>query len=389
MIDLNLPAIKPEQAAEWLPAHFVLLCEPRVETLFALLNVESASFLYPFDLAKGQAEHRAYRRTLEALGVQVVDMRDVLTRAPVERLRAWVRQTIRLEVETAVQRERADDLLESAIQALSAENLVDLLFLRPTLAVVADAPTLRVRYEVRPAHSAYYTRDPLITTARGCVITRLADADRQPENDLAAYTLEALGVQPILRVQAPGTLEGGDFIPCGDFVLQGQGLFTNAEGVKQCLEARAYGFVEVAVVEDPRSQIDEMHLDTYFAALDRDLALCCETRLSGAEEPVVHVYHPEGSPEDFRYVLARSTLFSRYLEEKGMRVIPISKEEQLLYGTNGLTVAPRHWLAVAEAGDALLERLRGQGVEVHPLSYAALGGGYGGLHCSSQVLLRG
>ncbi|MCS6774457.1 MAG: arginine deiminase family protein [Anaerolineae bacterium] len=380
---------KPEQVAEWLPARFVLLCEPRLETLFALLNIESASFLHPFDLGQGQSEHRTYRRLLELLGVQVLDLREVLMCAPIERLRDWARQAVHIEGETETQRERGTALLESTLRVLDAGSLVDLLFLRPSISVAASASGLRARFAVSPVHSAYYTRDPLITTARGCVVTRLADADRQPENDLAAYALEVLGVKPVLRVQAPGTLEGGDFIPCGDFVLQGQGLFTNADGVKQCLEARAYGFVEVAVVEDPRCQIDEMHLDTYFAALDRDLALCCETRLSGAEEPVVHIYQPEGCPEDFRYVLTRSTLFSRYLEEKGIQVIPISKQEQLRYGTNGLLLAPRRWIGVAEAGEALVERLRAHGVEVHLVSYAALGGGYGGLHCSSQVLVRG
>ncbi|MCS7087634.1 MAG: arginine deiminase family protein [Thermoflexales bacterium] len=386
-----------QQAAEWLPARVVLVCEPRIETLFALLHTEAASFLYPFALREGQAEHRAFRQLMEALGVQVIDVREVLCSADPNLLRAWARAAVNVsfaeEVSPALRAE-ATQQVTSAIAQLDAETLADLILLRPTLhlepAQGSDArwSRLRARFGVRPAHSAYYVRDPIITTARGCVITRLDQEDRAAENDIAEHVLQGLGITPIFRVQPPGTLEGGDFIPCGDFVLQGQGLFTNAEGVKQCLEARVYGYVEVAVVEDPRSALDEMHLDTYFAMLDRDLALCLETRLHGADEPAVHIYQPEGTPDQFRYVLTRSTLFSRYLEEKGIKVIPVSKEEQQCFGINGLTLAPKQWVGVRHAGAALHMRLRSAGVTVHETAYAALAGGYGGLHCSTQVLLR-
>ncbi len=221
------------------------------------------------------------------------------------------------------------------------------------------------------------------------MITNLQHAGRQVENVIAEHVLEALGVSPIYRVQSPGCLEGGDFIPCGDFVLQGQGLLTNAEGIRQCLEHRVYGFVEVAVVEDPRCQMDEMHLDTYFAMLDHDLAVCCETRLGGAEEPVVHVYLPEGTPSDFRYVLTRSTLFSRYLQEKGVHVIPFSKHEQERFAANGLLVGPRDLILPDCVGAGFVARLQAASVTTRLIPFDALIGGYGGLHCASQVLTRG
>jgi len=387
-----------QQAAEWLPARVVLVCEPRQETLFAILHAEAASFLYPFALHQGREEHRAFRQCLASFGMRVLDLRAVLCAADANALRAWARAAVRIHYDEPLPeplRAETERQLDAALAHLDTASLVDVLFLRPTLHVTrADGDAARwsrvqVRFDVQPAHSAYYTRDPLITTARGCVITRLDQDDRLAENDLAEYALRTLGVTPIYRVQSPGTLEGGDFIPCGDFVLQGQGLFTNADGVRQCLEARVYGYVEVAVVEDPRGSLDEMHLDTYFAMLDRDLALCLETRMHGADEPAVHVYQPEGTRDQFRYVLTRSVLFSRYLEEKGIHVIPVSKEEQLRFGINGFTVAPRQWIGVRHAGADLHARLRAAGVTVHEVDYEALAGGYGGLHCSTQALLRG
>jgi len=391
------PSFIPAQLAEWLPARTVLMCEPGVETLFSILHTDAANFLFPFSLAQGREEHRAYRRALEAHGVQVVDLRALLTQADRARLVQWARQAVAFDFDAQLtDEERASVVtqLDAALNALDAGSLVDVLMLRPTLRVARDDAALdattrfKAQFTLAPL-SPYYTRDPLITTRAGVVITRLKLAQRAAENDLAAYALEVLGIRPIYRVQAPGTLEGGDFIPCGDFVLQGQGLLTNEDGVQQCLAHRVYGYVEVAVVEDPRMGMDEMHLDTYFAMLDRDLAICEDSRLNGDAEPAVKVYAPQGTPTDFTYALTRTMLFSRYLTEKGIRVIPFSKAEQERFAANGLLVAPRRLIAVAGAGEACLQRLREAGVEVHLIAFDALTGGYGGPHCSSQVLLRG
>ncbi|MCL6509213.1 MAG: hypothetical protein K6U78_00850 [Anaerolineae bacterium] len=387
----------PSQPAEWLPARIVLMCEPGIETLFSILHTDAANFLFPFSLTRGREEHRAYRRALETHGAQVIDLRELLTQADRARLVQWAHQAVTFDFDAQLtDEERAGVMtqLDAALNALDAGSLVDVLMLRPTLQVARDDASLdtttrfKTRFTLAPL-SPYYTRDPLITTRAGVVITRLKLAQRAAENDLAAYALEVLGIRPIYRVQAPGTLEGGDFIPCGDFVLQGQGLLTNEDGIQQCLAQRVYGYVEVAVVEDPRMGMDEMHLDTYFAMLDRDLAICVDTRLDGDAEPAVKVYAPQGTPTDFAYALTRTMLFSRYLKEKGIRVVPFSKAEQEHFAANGLLIAPRKLIAVARAGEPFLQRLREAGVEVHRIAFDALTGGYGGPHCSSQVLVRG
>jgi arginine deiminase len=392
-----LQPIVPTQAAEWLPARVVLLCEPNIETLFGLLQTDSNNFPFPYALSSGRAEHQAYRRALEAGGARVIDIREALALAPRGRLESWATQAIDIVPDDSMQ---PDDIASShgqlarALAAFDIESLVHLIMLRPRLCVGINPggvdPTTRYRthYEVRPADSAYYTRDPLITTARGCVITRLMLDIRAPENDVMAHVLEALGIAPLYRVLAPGTLEGGDFIPCGDFVLQGQGLLTNAEGVRQCLEHGVYGFTEVAVVIDPRNNMDEMHLDTYFAMLDKDLAACVDTRLCGEEEPHIQVWTPVGTPTDYTYTLGRTLLFSAYLEEKGITVIPFSKREQDDFAANGLLVGPRKLIGVTRAGAAYEARLRSLGVDTNFIGFDALTGGYGGPHCSSQVLVR-
>jgi len=388
----------PLQAAEWLPARVVLMCEPNIETLFAILQKDSANFLAPFSLAKAREEHRHYRATLEANGVTVIDVREALTSPAAQpHLCIWARQAITLVFDEALTPEENNELqsnLQASIESLDPMSLADIILLRPTLHVrhnddpVDRSVRFRTKYEITPANNAYFTRDPLITTREGCVITRLRVPVRGVENDIAECVLQSLGIKPLYRVQAPGTLEGGDFIPCGDFVLQGQGLLTNADGVQQCLKHRVYGRVEVAVVRDPRMNMDEMHLDTYFAMLDKDLATCVDTRLSGEEEPEVDVYVPDGDDAHYSHKLARTLLFSAYLKEKGIRVIPFSKHEQDNFAANGLLVAPRRLIGVTRAGASFEQCLKDAGVQTTFIPFDALTGGYGGPHCSSQALVR-
>ena len=388
------------QLAEWLPAKTVLLCEPNIETLFGILETNSANFLSPFSLKQAQAEHRAFRRALEAAGVQVMDVREALMGngdASIARLRAWAVECVRYEMDAALSPDDCDLLRENlrrTIETLDPATLTDLVLLRPTLRISYNENALdptsrfRSRYEVNPANNLFYMRDPLMTTAAGCVIGRLRLDVRRIENDIVSHALEQLGIAPVYRVQPPGFLEGGDFIPCGDFVLQGQGLLSNAEGVGQCLDHRVYGFVEVGVVRDPRAQMDEMHLDTFFAVFDRDLCALCDDRL-GDQQPIVDVYAPDGAPDQFTYKKVRTVGFLAYLEEKGMHVLTLSKKEQENYAPNGLLLGPRDFLGVSRAGPDYERRLNERGVKTRFLGFDALTCGYGGPHCMSQVIRRG
>jgi len=391
------------QAAEWLPVRTVLLCEPGIETLFALLEIHSANFLRPFSPARARQEHRAFRRALEAAGARVIDLREALAwhagddPDALTRLRAWAQESVRYEFDVAVKGADRDLLRENlrrAIEVFEPATLADLILLRPRLTIrpnpnVLD-PTSRFlsRFEVLPANNAYYMRDPLITTRLGCVIGRLRLDVRRVENDVAEYALRQLGIAPLYRVQAPGFLEGGDFMPAGDFVLQGQGLLSDEDGVGQLLERRVYGYVEVAVVKDRRSQMDEMHLDTYFSLLGPDLCAVCEDRAGKDQQPEVDVYRPQGPPDRFVYRKVKTCGFLDYLAGKGLRVLFFSKEEQENFAPNGLLTAPYRFIGVRQAGEAYEGRLQSRGVQTVFLDFAALTGGYGGPHCSSQVIYR-
>lgn len=386
------------QRAEWERAATVLVCEPRGEALLGSLQANAANWLRPFDLERGRAEHAGLRSALEAAGVHLLDLRDALAFGTTDdpdalaRLRRWGLEATRHELAfdaspgelEAIEHRRAE-----AVEALDAGSLAELLLLRPTVtlerndAALDSTSAFNARFELRPATNAYFTRDPLVTTARGVVVGRERLAVRRAENEIAARALEQLGVEPLYRVEPPGCLEGGDFLPCGDFALQGRGLLTDQTGIDQLLARGAYGEVEVAVVADPHPRMDEMHLDTYLALLGPGLAAICEDRTEELE-PVAEIWEPdEGS---YRHVGDQP--LGAYLAGKGLELITFTKDEQRSFAGNGLLVAPGDYIAVEDAGERYLRRLEAAGVRVTAIPYRELTGGYGGPHCSTQVLAR-
>jgi arginine deiminase len=383
------------QPAEWLPATTILLCEPGIETLFAVLETDAANFLHPFNLLKGRTEHRRFRDLLQSRGAQVIDLREALTHgtgSDRDRLRRWAREALTYEAPAVTPRELTSlaEHREATIEALDPGSLADIVMLRPVITLRSTIgqldPTSRysARYTVRPADNSYFMRDPMITTARGTVVGRLRLDARAPENDIVYHALEQLGIEPICRVCLPGYLEGGDFIPCGSFVLQGQGSFTNPDGVEQLLTAGAYGEVEVAVVRDPRARMDKMHLDAYFSVFGPDLCAICDDRL-GDQQPSVDVWEPQ----DGSYSFVGSRPFLEYLDAQGMEVITFTKAEQDRRAANGLLTAEKQYIGDRQAGDRYQRLLEQCGVEAEWIEFEQLAGGYGGPRCSSQVISRG
>src|SRR5437899_11497602 len=91
------------------------------------------------------------------------------------------------------------------------------------------------------------------------------------------------GEKIVNRVKAPGTLEGGDFIPAGKIALIGIGDRTNLNGASQVLR-RGTNFEEVAVIHQPAHPLipgDEpdpminMHLDTSLTFHGKNIVFGC------------------------------------------------------------------------------------------------------------------
>jgi arginine deiminase len=266
---------------------------------------------------------------------------------------------------------------------------------------------------------------------RSSMFRRMSKPQRADEPLMTGTLLRVAGAKIAGQVRPPGTFEGGDFMPMGQFALLGTGDRTNSSGVRQLL-TMPHGFDEVGVVHQPAhpalpddapDPMIDMHLDTYFNVAGDGVAVGCDVLLRAAR---VDVYHRRGRGRLVREPKRRSLL--EYLAEKKFEVIPLSSLEQMSYATNflcirdrkiiaveveeevdrvlgGLAVAARRdrhrygsLLSLARKEHEELQKGRGyfphtaavrdRGIEVTPLSLQEITGGYGGAHCMTCVMER-
>lgn len=404
--------------AEWQPARKILVYTPGEELFYGVVHPAAALFERSFSTKEAAAEHRNWIEQLQSEGIRVYNVRDVLldgTFSPasgallpgsaLDRLRALARRSIDVVCEgfpdQPGERQAQAEYLDATLRDLAPEDLWRIVVLRPRvhLTSTGNLNTGYVAdYQVRPVMNLYFTRDQMITTARGVVLGRMNSVQRQVETDIMRATLDALGIAAIYRVQEPGRLEGGDFLPAGDRVFLGQGLRTNAHAVKQLLANDVFGTEEVVVVKDRWQNQEQMHLDTYFNVIGPKHVLMVETRLTVGVDGrsrecspemtlLADVYRKSGGT----YRLVRQDVdFEAYLrDDLKLSIIPVSANDQARYGVNVLTIGPKRIMGVEGVSEGYKRRLGEAGIECDWIDFSALSGGYGACHCTTQVLLRG
>lgn len=120
-------------------------------------------------------------------------------------------------------------------------------------------------HEVEPAEDcpdSVFVEDTMVVYADLAVITRPGADERRPETAGAEAAVRAQGYR-IARIEAPGTLDGGDVLKHGDTVWVGQGGRTNAEGTEQLRAHLAPLGADVRAV--PLTKV--LHLKTAVTAL--------------------------------------------------------------------------------------------------------------------------
>ena len=381
--------------AEWDPATQILMHTPGQELFNGAINPMAALFEYYFDVDSAAYEHQNYITMLEANGINVVTVTEILQQAPVEALREYVSNILRYESDLTDSDNRAISKAYrmETIAQMSRNDLIRCILLQPTVRLTTtDINTgVEAEYLQTPLFNLYFTRDQSISTPKGQIICNMNSAQRAKETDLIAFCYEQIGVKPILRITGEGRLEGGDYIPAGTRAFIGCGMRTNMEGIEQIMRADAFGHDTIVVVKDRKWWQMQMHLDTYFNIIDRDLCTLVESRLYATEDDnewvTIDVYtRAEGGGD---YCLSRADVpFVEYLKSIGMSIILISKEDELHYANNYLTIAPRHIMAVANQSQRLTKALAEHGVTVEWVPLENLIKGYGAAHCMTQVIRR-
>ncbi len=431
---------RPTRAiAEWHRLDEVLVHRPGIESFFGLLEPQSFLYERAFRIDEASYEHGALEHALTEAGVRVRHL--IHLAIEIGRDHPFLMEEVRRRVVRLVRYSGPKSLVTAARSALrknldsfDGETLFNILLLRPSIALergrVARAVRPRIRLDT-PLANLCYLRDQQALTPNGYVLGRMSKPQRRHEPVLTGVLLRAGGATIAGAIGGPGTFEGGDFLPMGDFAFLGTGDRTNAAAVRQFL-ALPTGLTEVAVVRQPRhpalptddsDPMINMHLDTYFNVPGDGLAVGCGPLLDRARTVVYRRRGRRGFEADGSAVSLRAFLASKKID-----LIEISTLEQMCYATNFLCVRDRQILAVdverevdrvlANLGRAarirphryaalfdLVRRerelrrgsgdlfprsraLRDRGVEVVPLDLREITGGYGGAHCLTCVVRR-
>jgi dimethylargininase len=207
-----------------------------------------------------------------------------------------------------------------------------------------------------------YTFDPLLVTERGAIPLRAGKPNRVGEEGVLEAWTASRGIPTIGRIEAPGTIEGGD--TCWlrpDLLCIGRTLRTNEAGARQ-LAALIGGDVRIFDLPYWRGPAELIHLLSVISPVADDLAV---------------VYLP----------LLPVGLW-RLLADLGVRTILVPDEELPTLGCNVLAVRPGV-VVLAEGNPVTTAALVAAGCEVHLYEAGEVGiNGSGGPTCMTRPLLR-
>ena len=381
--------------AEWDKAGEILMHTPWEELFDGVAHPSAGLFEDYFDVDEAAKEHRNYAHMLEKNGIRVHFVADVLSEIGLDTLRQLAANGLQYDISDFHDADSAanEEYKQQIINKMSRFDLMRCILLRPTIRLhQTDNNTgVEAEYIHCPVMNLYFTRDQSITTPRGHIICRMNSSQRAIETEIIEACYHHLGASPILRIEGEGRLEGGDYIPAGTIAFIGCGMRTNDEGIRQIMAADAFGHDTIVVVRDHKRWQMQMHLDTHFNLIDRDLCTMVRSRLEAKPgEPEFNtcdLYVRAPGEKDYR--LGQSDVpFVEFVRSRGMQIIPIDEEDELHYANNFLTIAPRHIMAVGGQSEAYQQRLREAGVCVEWIPLESLIDGYGAAHCMTQVLKR-
>ena len=319
----------------------------------------------------------------------------ILNEVGIDSLRALAGKVLKYDISNmpGEDAEKTELYRQDVLKKMSRSDLIRCLLLQPTVKLLKTEGNTGYegQYIQTPLMNLYFTCDQSITTPRGHIICNMNSSQRAPETEIINLCYEHLGLKPILHITGEGRLEGGDYIPAGNISLIGCGMRTNDEGIRQLLEADAFGHDTVVVVRDHKRWQMQMHLDTHFNVIDKDLCTMVSSRLNA--RPADPEYNTcdiwARKPGTKEYTLwKRDQSFVEYIRGRGFQIIPIDYDDEMHYANNFLTIGPRHIMAVGGQSEKLQQRLRDAGVNVEWIPLESLIDGYGAAHCMTQVLQR-
>ncbi len=208
-----------------------------------------------------------------------------------------------------------------------------------------------------------YQYDPSLVTDRGAILLRSGKPSRRGEEDLQAAWYEANDIPILGRIEAPGTVDGGDvFWLRPDLVCVGRSLRTNQAGIDQLIPLLE-GTVRVFDVAYDAGEHECLHLLSVISPITDEIVVVEPARL------------PSG--------------LYRLLESMRILMIAIPPEEVPSLACNVLVIRPGV-VAMVEGNTQTQGFLEDQGIEVHTFGGTEIcWNGSGGPTCLTRPIHRG
>jgi len=426
--------------AEWDRLKKVVVHTPGMEMYFGLLDPYSSLYERAFSQSDALREHELLLYTLKhEFKVDVIPLKDTIisnaekSTAIREKLVKFAQDTISLNGNKLEVKQAREEMNKNK-NKLDSDYYFNTVLLNPCIGLESSEGIRMIQLKVterEPLSNLYFMRDQQTVTDKGLIVSKMSKPQRQRETLLTKFFWQILKQPIVHEIQTPGTFEGGDFMPMGEFALIGMGDRTNRKGVEQMLD-HGVGYDEIGVVHQPnhplipgdnRDPMVNMHLDTYFNIVSKEVAVGCELLLENA---LVEIYHQSNDG----YIKTSEEMNLRdYLISKDFDIINIKTLEQMAYASNFLCIRNGTILAVEvdRVVKNVLEKLRAKAIaepyrykklfnqakkdyrelrlqgqffphkkeiyqhdiDAYPLNLVNLTGGYGGAHCMSCALKRG
>ncbi|KAL0491700.1 arginine deiminase [Acrasis kona] len=402
----------PQQCHENDVAEVVLVHEPGIEALFGSLHASGSLFEKPVNLQKARENHEGFRDVLTKRGIQVLTVRNVLEmhcernfkyRVELEvTFKDLALEGLRYQLEsmegdydlTAQQIHLLSNTYKrECLQTLGTKDLIDIILMGPTIRLIPESINTPLRLEklsMKPLLNLTFTRDQQIVTNRGLVISNMGSLQRKRETQIMKYCFQKMGLEVLGEIEAPGLLEGGDFIAAGsDLCFIGVGLRTNEFATNQMMKNDWFGTRRVAVVRDLFDcDQQRMHLDTVFNIASHDVCVMLNT-LIGKNSPERRLVTEYTKGADGLYHVSKENIeLAQYVQDEGYHIVSVTVSQQADYGINFLNIGEGTIVAVDESTARTLLKSGVYKGDVDLIDYSGMTTMYGSVHCCSQVLKR-
>ncbi len=383
--------------AEWMQAGVILMHTPGEELFYGVIHPKAGLFENYFDVDKAAEEHEYYMDVLRDNGAEVYTVYNILMQMPREDLQKLAEKVLVYKVIEGQDDGSEETYRQEMLGKMSVADLVRIILLQPTVYINKTGYNTgyEATYATNPLMNLYFCRDQSISTPKGQIICRMRSSQRFPETDIIEACYKFLGTDVVYRVKGENSyLEGGDYIPFGTMGLVGCGLRTTQEAVDELLTNDVVGHDTLVVVHDAWKDQYQMHLDTYFNVIDKDLCTLCFNRYDATSDDTknfltISMYAREPGTTAYHKVEAyEGQSFIDFMTKRGVKFIRVSKEDADHYANNFLSIKGRHIACVAGQSEAYQQALADNNVNVEWIPLDQLIKGNGAAHCMTQVIKR-